>query len=133
MSAPDGKAPFHAHIYYTAESRATALALHRQLKQAMTGGTIAELLFVGEMRDRALGPHPIPEFEIHFTEAMVPAILALLEPSGLTALVHPLTDDDVADHTTLARWIGPALPLKLETLDPPGFNQGVARFGKSDF
>ena len=133
MSASAGKAPFHAHIYYTAESRATALALHQRLTQAMDSGAIAELLFVGAMRDRALGPHPIPEFEIHFTEAMVPAVTAVLEPSGLTALVHPLTDDDVADHTTLARWIGPALPLKLDTLDPPGFNQGMARFGKSDF
>jgi len=133
VSAPDAKAPWHAHIYYTSDTRAAALALHGQLVQAKESGAIAELLFVGEMRDRALGPHPVPEFEIHFTAAMVPAVVAMLEPSGLTALVHPLTDDDVADHTTLARWIGPALPLKLETLDPPGFNQGMARFGKSDF
>jgi hypothetical protein len=33
----------------------------------------------------------------------------------------------------LAHWIGTPLPLKLETLDPPGHNQGVARFGISDF
>ena len=52
--------------------------------------------------------------------------------SGLTVLVHPLTDDDLADHTTLAHWIGSPLPLDLATLDPPGVNQGVARFGKSD-
>jgi hypothetical protein len=31
--------------------------------------------------------------------------------SGLTALVHPLTDDDLADHTSLALWIGGPLPL----------------------
>jgi len=53
--------------------------------------------------------------------------------SGVTALVHPLTDDDLADHTTLGVWIGEPLPLKLSVLDPPGMNQGIARFGKSDF
>jgi aromatic ring-cleaving dioxygenase len=132
-SMNENKAPWHAHIYYTMESRPRALALHGGHLQAKESGAIAELLFVGAMRDRALGPHPIPEFEIHFTKAMLPAVLAVLEPSGLTALVHPLTDDDVADHTSLAHWIGEPLPLKLETLDPPGHNQGVPRFGKSDF
>ncbi len=126
-------APYHAHIYYTLETRALAVALERRLAVAKESGEISGLLFIGAMRDRAVGPHPIPEFEIHFTKGMLPAILKLLEASPLTALVHPLTDDDLADHTTLAHWIGEPLPLKLETLDPPGVNQGVPRFGKSDF
>jgi DOPA 4,5-dioxygenase len=126
-------APYHAHIYYTLDTRALAVALERRLDKAKTSGEIPGLLFIGALRDIALGPHPIPEFEIHFTKDMLPAILELLEASRLTALVHPLTDDDLADHTTLAHWIGAPLPLKLETLDPPGLNQGVARFGKSDF
>ena len=54
--------------------------------------------------------------------------------SGLRALVHPLTDDDLADHTSLGEWIGgEPLELDLTTLDPPGMNQGIARFGKTDF
>ena len=57
----------------------------------------------------------------------------MLEASGLRALVHPLTDDDLADHTRLAHWIGEPVDLDLSMLDPPGVNQGVARFGKSDF
>ena len=58
----------------------------------------------------------------------------MIKESGLTALVHPLTDDDLADHTTLGKWLGGApLPLDLSVLDPPGMNKGVARFGKSDF
>ncbi len=57
----------------------------------------------------------------------------LIESSGLTALVHPLTDDDLADHTSLAQWIGTPLELDLTTLDPPGVNQGIARFSKTDF
>ena len=129
----DLSAPYHAHIYYTMETRPLATALEQRLAEAKASGAIPELYFIGALRDRALGPHPIPEYEIHFSKAMLPKITPMLEASGLTSLVHPLTDDDLADHTTLAHWIGEPLPLKLETLDPPGVNQGVARFGKSDF
>jgi len=128
----DRDAPFHAHVYYTHETRDVAHALRSRLASptpADRGGTV---LFVGEMRDGKVGPHPEPQFEVHFLKANLQRILPVLEASGLTVLVHPLTDDDLADHTTLAHWIGSPLPLDLTTLDPPGMNQGIARFGKSD-
>ena len=126
-------APFHAHIYFEPGNRATAERLHRELSNAKGVGDRATVVFVGEMRDENVGPHPKPQFEVHFLEDGLPTILPLIRASGLTALVHPLTDDDLADHTSLARWIGEPLPLDHSVLDPPGFNQGVARFGKSDF
>jgi aromatic ring-cleaving dioxygenase len=129
----DLSAPYHDHIYYTSETRSLASALEQRLAYAKASGAIAELFFIGALRDRALGPHPIPEFEIHFSRRMLPQITKLLEVSGLTSLIHPLTDNDLADHTSLAQWIGKPLPLKVEVLDPPGRNQGIARFGKSDF
>ena len=70
---------------------------------------------------------------MHFVESALSVVVPLIETSGLRALVHPLTDDDLADHTTLARWIGEPVQLDTRVLDPPGVNQGVARFGKSDF
>ena len=51
----------------------------------------------------------------------------------LAHLVHPLTDDDLADHVTHARWIGEPVALDTTALDPPGINQGLARFGVTDF
>ena len=126
-------APYHAHIYYVPETRAAAEAMQRDLIDRMDSGAIPRLLFVGQLMDGKAGPHQIPQFEIHYTEEALPAILELIEASGLTALVHPLTDDDLADHTTLAHWIGTPIELDLSTLDPPGMNQGVARFAKSDF
>ena len=66
-------------------------------------------------------------------ETSLGEVLTAIEESGLRALVHPLTDDDLADHTTLATWIGEPIALDESVLDPPGKNQGVARFGKSDF
>ena len=99
----------------------------------MAAGANPRVLYVGELRDRSVGPHPIPQFEIHFTQGELGPLLSLLESSGLTTLVHPLTDDDLADHTSLGYWIGQPLALDLSTLDPPGRNQGIARFAKSDF
>ena len=124
-------APCHAHIYFTAEQRAAAETLRDSfVPQAESGG---EILFVGRMTEGKAGPHPIPQYEVHFLGRSLADVVAAIEASGLRALVHPLTDDDLADHTSLGRWIGEALELDLTTLDPPGMNQGVARFGKSDF
>jgi len=125
--------PYHAHIYFDVLARAAADRLHRRLSEARGTGALPSVTFVGEMRDRPVGPHPQPQFEVHFLDESLPAVVALIKESGLTALVHPLTDDDVADHTSLAHWIGEPIPLDLSVLDPPGRNQGVARFGKSDF
>jgi len=129
----DPSAPYHAHIYYGPEERARADDLRRRLRRSIETGEVAQLLFVGQLRDRKVGPHPIPQFEVHFRKSALPSVLSLIETSGLTALVHPLTDDDLADHTTLARWIGKPIELDLTTLDPPGANQGIARFARTDF
>jgi DOPA 4,5-dioxygenase len=125
--------PYHAHIYYEAATRARAMEANQRLREAMAPGGSPRLLFVGSLKDGKAGPHPMPQFEIHFTRDVLEDVRAFIEASGFTALIHPLTDDDLADHTTLAEWIGTPLAMDLTTLDPPGRNQGVARFGVSDF
>lgn len=129
----DERAPFHAHVYYTSTDRTLAAALRERLVALTEPGSDPQIRFVGRMIDRPVGPHPVPQFEVHFSEDGRDAVVGLLEQTGLRALVHPLTDDDLADHTTLGRWIGEPLELDLSVLDPPGRNQGVARFGVSDF
>jgi len=131
--APGAADPFHAHIYYDHESWESAHRLHQELSDILMSGMLADLLFVGRMCETGVGPHPLPQFEIHFRASVLPQVTKVLKASGLTALIHPLTDDDLADHTTLAHWLGDPLPLDESVLDPPGHNQGIARFGKSDF
>ena len=123
----DGTAPFHAHVYYSSEERSAA----ERLRETFAGQP--GVLFIGQMTDRGVGPHPIPQYEVHFREVSRRSVVAAIEASGLRALVHPLTDDDLADHTTLGQWIGEPVDLDLGVLDPPGVNQGVPRFGKTDF
>lgn len=125
--------PYHAHIYFEPAERGAANRLRQRLLDSKGVGEFASVLFVGELRDEPVGPHPKAQFEIHFREDAVSQVKSLIEATGLTALVHPLTDDDLADHTSLGQWIGAPLVLDLSVLDPPGQNQGVARFGRSDF
>jgi len=121
-------APFHAHVYYSDDDRPAAEALRDRFLN-----TPSQVLFVGRMMDSGVGPHPIAQYEVHFLEDARPDVVAAIEASGLRALVHPLTDDDLADHTSLAHWIGEPLELDVSVLDPPGHNQGVDRFGRTDF
>jgi aromatic ring-cleaving dioxygenase len=129
----DSNAPWHAHIYYAPGDRDRAAELRGRLLRHKESGTSPQLLFIGELRDHKVGPHPIPQFEVHLTAGLVPTIEGILRDSGLTALIHPLTHDDLADHTHLGHWIGTPINLDLTVLDPPGVNQGFARFGKTDF
>lgn len=121
-------APYHAHVYFQEGERAAASRLRELL-----AGMPEHVRFVGKMTWNAVGPHPIPQFEVHFLESSLPIVVPVIEASHLRALVHPLTYDDLADHTTLGEWLGEPVPLDLSALDPLGQNKGIARFGKSDF
>ncbi len=125
------EAPYHAHIYYAPEERETAAALREKFQS--DPAIAPDVRFVGRMTDRSAGPHPIAQYEIHFVRESLEQIVALIEPTRLRALVHPLTQDDLADHTSLGKWIGEPVELDLSVLDPPGQNKGVPRFGVSDF
>ena len=123
----DADAAYHAHIYYEPGERDAAAALRGDF------GRDGAILFVGAMTDGPAGPHPIAQYEVHFLKSHRDAVVAAIEVTGLRALVHPLTDDDLADHTTLVHWIGEPVELDVTVLDPPGVNQGIPRFGLSDF
>ena len=130
MADPD--APWHAHIYYSVKDRGAAESL-RELFVVLASAPEPTILFVGRMMAEGVGPHPLPQYEVHFRTRSVDVVIAAIEATGLTALVHPLTDDDLADHTTHARWLGEPIALDVTTLDPPGRNQGIPRFGLTDF
>lgn len=128
-----GDAPYHAHIYYAADERSVAAALRERLRAAQPGDPLSEIRFVGALRDGKEGPHTVSQFEIHFDARLLPVVEPVLAGSGLRVLIHPLTIDDLGDHTRLGHWIGTPVDLDLTVLDPPGVNQGFARFGKTDF
>src|SRR4030095_3202768 len=102
MRMEDLAAPYHAHIYYSAEQRPVAEALRDKFIRRLNGEEGRQVLFVGQMTECGVGPHPISQYEIHSLSRSLDDVTATIEDSGLRALIHPLTDDDVADHTSLA-------------------------------
>jgi aromatic ring-cleaving dioxygenase len=125
------RSPYHAHIYFTAATLPSARALQATLRALLEQDRAAGLLVVEDLDEVASGPHPIPQFEIHCYRSYLPKLLPMLERSPLISVVHPVTDDDLADHTTLAQWIHGKVELDLSVLDPPGQNKALVRFGQA--
>jgi len=102
---------YHAHIYYAPETRAVA----ERLREAIGAGFTVKL---GRWHDQPIGPHPVAMYQVAFEVAEFPRLLPwlMLNRSGLTVLVHPMTHDEYEDHATHALWLGPPLPLRLEVL-----------------
>lgn len=102
---------FDAHVYYSLSGRADALEFRSKAIEKFN----SQEVFVGEMIDRQVGPHLQPMFEINFPEALFSEVVLWLlqEHKDLSILVHKLTGDDLADHTSWAMWIGQQLELNL--------------------
>lgn len=99
---------FHAHVYYDWEHRDEALELRRRLLEIC-----GEPIRIYGMVDKLVGPHLLPMFEVDFDESDYEALTGWLEANhgNLPVLVHPNTPDEIANHGTLARWIGRQLPI----------------------
>lgn len=109
MDTPES---FHAHVYFTAETRAFAQNFLNQIVREL--GPI--LRYAGNLIDRPIGPHPVPMFEIDFLPEHYQTVTNFLRAhhGELSILVHPQTGEDLKDHSVHAVWIGKPLPLKLD-------------------
>ena len=107
---------FHAHVYYDAAHRDEALWLHGELQDRTA--SLNGLVSVYPLVDRLIGPHLWPMFEIEFSAQVYEPMLAYLRDNhgNLPVLIHPLTDDEIANHGELAQWLGETLPLNWERL-----------------
>lgn len=131
--APHPDFPYHIHVYFDEDARARATALREDIARLADRDGELPILFVGALAPGPVGPHPLPQFEVHLPLRSVQRVLMLVERTGLRALVHPLTENDLDDHTAHATWINGAVSLNVSVLDPPGCNQAIARYGRSDF
>ena len=100
---------YHAHIYWnTKEEKAKALELRIFLHD--NGCSL------GRIRDEAVGPHPLPMYQVGYNDKIKADIEEYLysHHGGLSILLHENQgEDELRNHTTGARWIGEALEVKL--------------------
>jgi len=102
---------YHAHIYYDATSKEGAAALRAAIEDKFT-------VEMGRWRDEPVGPHPSAMYQVAFeVEVFADFVPWLtLNRNGLVVLIHPRTEDDIADHTAFAMWLGEKLELDIEVL-----------------
>ena len=103
---------YHAHLYYTPDTRPVAARLRAVIGERFPQARI------GNWHDEPVGPHPAAMYQVAFAVEEFPRLVPwlTLNREGLDILVHPLTDDSVADHTRFALWLGAPLQLRVEIL-----------------
>jgi aromatic ring-cleaving dioxygenase len=101
---------YHAHVYWKDDhQREIAVALREQL--AVFGCPL------GRIWDHAIGPHPLPMYQVNYDSGIAAAVVGLLSDKGLTVLLHEDTGDDLHDHTHGVRWFGEPLDLDIAWLE----------------
>jgi aromatic ring-cleaving dioxygenase len=105
----DLRGPWHAHVYFDADTAGPAWALREAVAAAFE-------VTLGPWNDRPVGPHPGWSYEIGFHSDLLGALLPwLIQARGaLTIFMHPYTGDDLTDHTQHVIWLGPSVALNLD-------------------
>jgi DOPA 4,5-dioxygenase len=102
---------YHAHVYFDVATRDVAERVRKGLGETC----VVEL---GTVHDKPVGPHSKPMFQAAFAtdqfDKVVPWLM--LNRDGLSILVHPITGQEIADHTAKALWLGDSLPIDVEFL-----------------
>lgn len=102
---------YHAHVYFDAETIEFAKTLCEEAGKLF-------LVTVGRVHQKPVGPHPLWSCQLAFENSEYANLLSwlALNRQGLTILIHPLTGNDLKDHTDYAAWMGEPQALKLEVL-----------------
>jgi len=103
---------YHAHIYFDRKTRRNAAELRAALGERFD-------VVLGRWREDPVGPHPQAMYQVAFGTELLAEFLPwlMLNRRGLSILVHPLTDNDLADHTDFPLWLGEKLDLNIELIN----------------
>lgn len=99
---------YHAHVYFDESTVEQAKLLCEE------AGRLFQVT-VGRMHHRPIGPHPEWSCQLAFDRSNHTDLLTwlALNRNGLTILIHPLTGNDLLDHTDYASWMGEPQKLNL--------------------
>ncbi|WP_419737187.1 DOPA 4,5-dioxygenase family protein [Pseudomonas sp. COR18] len=99
---------YHAHVYFDASTLDQARELCERAAATFP-------LKMGRVHERLVGPHPDWSCQLAFEAEQFGAVVPwlALNRQGLVIFTHPLTGDDLADHSDHAIWMGAVRPLDL--------------------
>jgi len=104
---------YHAHVYFDVSSRQTIEVVQNGLRHHF-----GDRIRVSSLREKPIGPHPLPMFEVIFPEQEHDAVRHWLENNRLEhdVLMHPVMKNDLIAHQKFADWLGKELPLDYSVL-----------------
>ena len=103
---------YHAHVYFSHHQQQLAEDVRQKLLQS----DFTEMKTY-PLVTKNVGPHTKPMLEINFKNNDEGFIEWLDQHrNGLSVLIHPLTGNEIADHSTEALWLGEKLDLNFAVL-----------------
>ena len=110
---------YHGHVYYRDKKQA-------QQAREQLRANFDENLHLFPLREKAIGPHPVPFFGLSFEQTHLPKIRIWMTENAdwMIGLIHPVIADDISAHTTYAEWIGGSVPLDLSKMSSPPTTYG---------
>ena len=102
---------YHAHVYFDQQSLAQAQSLCFKAGELFATE-------VGRFHQKPVGPHPCWSCQLKFDQDNHTEITTwlALNRNQLNVLIHPLTGNDLLDHTDYAAWLGAPQLLNLKAL-----------------
>lgn len=102
---------YHAHLYFEESTFEQAQVLAQEVGKRFQ-------VTVGRLHRQPVGPHPSWSCQLAFKRNEYADLLSwlALNRKGLTILIHPLTGNDLKDHTDYASWMGKPQVLNLDVL-----------------
>ena len=104
---------YHAHVYFQESTRDSAEALYEKL-----GEVFGDRIHRNSIANGPRGPHVRNMFGLDIPKAHFEELLGflLLNHGKHPILFHPVTDNELLDHTHHALWLGQPQALDLSIL-----------------
>ncbi|MDO6562540.1 DOPA 4,5-dioxygenase family protein [Amphritea sp. 1_MG-2023] len=99
---------YHAHVYFDANSLKQAEELCEQARYTLN-------ISMGRIHQKCVGPHSEWSCQLSFSAEQFADVIPwlMLNRHGLTVFIHPVTGNDLNDHTHYTMWLGDSKPLNI--------------------
>ncbi len=103
---------YHAHIYFEQETLSFATRLCEKAGEHFN-------LKIGRIHQQAVGPHPKWSCQISFGKKHFNEFIPWLDANreSLTIFIHPLSGNNLKDHTLYAYWLGNSVVLNTSVFE----------------
>ncbi len=100
---------YHAHLYYQKENLEEARSLRNKIGEVFK-------LPLGRLHEKPVGPHPQWSCQVSVPPERFGELIPWLafNRGSIDFFIHPVTGQDLLDHTQYVMWLGKSYCLNLE-------------------